>query len=186
MVIVIFANCSFLICFLDLARAAAFVQETFDPKQYKTINSLLEIENQTALVVAGAFAGYLLGPFGLHVVLLLNALTYLIAFFLLTKLDYVFTLEKQVEGSPRTSWVEQFYQSWLYIREKRGFLIFGVAALIPFIAVMLVNLLNPIFVSQVLGENVKIYALGEVTYSIGAVVAGFAFSLISRKAGSFS
>lgn len=184
MLILIYLSATFMFQ-LHEPTQAAFVQETFDQKHYKAINSLLEIENQTALVLAGAFAGYLLGPFGLHVVLLLNALTYFIAFLLLTKLDYVFTLKKQVEASPRTSWMEQFYQSWVYIRERRGFLIFGVAALIPFIAVMLINLLNPIFVSQSLGEDVKIYSLGEVTYSIGAVVAGFIFTWISQKVGSF-
>ncbi|MGG4495385.1 MFS transporter [Brevibacillus reuszeri] len=165
---------------------AAFVQETFTPKHYKAINSLLEIENQTALVLAGGFAGMILGKFGLHVVLLFNALTYLIAFLMLSGIDYVFTLGNQAEKSPRRSWVEQFYQSWVYIRERRGFMIFGVSALVPFIAVMLANLLNPIFVSQVLREDVKIYSLGEVTYSIGAVGAGIMLAWFSRKLGAFS
>jgi len=165
---------------------AAFVQETFAPKHYKAINSSLEIENQTALVLAGGFAGIILGKFGLHVVLLFNALTYLIAFMMLSGIDYVFTLGKQTDKSPRTSWVEQFYQSWVYIRERRGFMIFGVSALVPFIAVMLANLLNPIFVSQVLREDVKIYSLGEVTYSIGAVAAGIMLAWFSRKLGAFS
>lgn len=165
---------------------AAFVQETFPPKHYKAINSSLEIENQTALVLAGGFAGIILGKFGLHVVLLFNALTYLIAFMMLSGIDYVFTLGKQTDKSPRTSWVEQFYQCWVYIRERRGFMIFGVSALVPFIAVMLANLLNPIFVSQVLREDVKIYSLGEVTYSIGAVAAGIMLAWFSRKLGAFS
>lgn len=165
---------------------AAFVQETFPPKHYKAINSSLEIENQTALVLAGGFAGIVLGKFGLHVVLLFNALTYLIAFMMLSGIDYVFTLGKQTDKSPRTSWVEQFYQCWVYIRERRGFMIFGVSALVPFIAVMLANLLNPIFVSQVLREDVKIYSLGEVTYSIGAVAAGIVLAWFSRKLGAFS
>lgn len=165
---------------------AAFVQEMFAPKHYKAINSALEIENQTALVLAGGFAGIILGKFGLHVVLLFNALTYLIAFMMLSGIDYVFTLGKQTDKSPRMSWVEQFYQCWVYIRERRGFMIFGVSALVPFIAVMLANLLNPIFVSQVLREDVKIYSLGEVTYSIGAVAAGIMLAWFSRKLGAFS
>nr|WP_276531884.1 MFS transporter [Brevibacillus invocatus] len=48
----------------------AFVQETFDQKHYKTINSLLEVQNQIALVLAGAFAGMLLDKYGLHLVIL--------------------------------------------------------------------------------------------------------------------
>ncbi len=165
---------------------SALVQETFDQKQYNSINSLLEIQNQTALVSAGAFAGLLLAKFGLHMVLLLNALTYLIAFVLLSGMDYVFTVEQPAAKNTRTSWMQQFNQGWIFIRDRRGFMIFGVSALMPFIAVTLVNLLNPIFVSQTLEGDVKIYSLGEVTYSIGAVVAGTCIALISRKFGAFT
>ncbi|MFS0553413.1 MFS transporter [Brevibacillus sp. 179-C9.3 HS] len=164
---------------------SAFIQETFEQKHYNMINSTLEIQNQTALVLAGAFAGMLLGKYGLHIVLILNTLTYLIAFLSLTGIDYVFTQEKQTEKSPRTSWVAQFQQSWVYIKEKRGFILFGIAALIPFLAVMLTNLLNPIFVSQVLEEDVAIYSMGEVTYSIGAVLAGFLLTWFRGKIGAF-
>ncbi|RNB88253.1 MFS transporter [Brevibacillus nitrificans] len=165
---------------------AAFIQESFDSKHYRAINSLMEMQNQTALVLAGAFAGYLLGPFGLHLVLLLNALTYLIAYLFVTKLDYVFTWKQQVQTITKTSWMEQFLKSWVYIREKRGFLIFGVAALIPFITVTAANLLNPIFVSQTIRADVHIYSLGEVTYSVGAVIAGLLFPFLTRKMGAFS
>lgn len=164
---------------------SAFIQETFEQKDYNVINSTMEIQNQTALVLAGAFAGFLLGKYGLHIVLILNTLTYLIAFLTLTGIDYVFTQEKQVEKYLRTSWLSQFQQSWVYIKEKRGFIVFGIAALIPFLAVMLTNLLNPIFVSQVLGEDVRIYSMGEVTYSIGAVLAGFLLTWFRGKIGAF-
>ncbi|QRG65350.1 MFS transporter [Brevibacillus choshinensis] len=165
---------------------AAFIQETFEQKDFRVINSLLEIENQTALVLAGAFAGFLLAPFGLHIVLVLNALTYLCAYLLMSRLDYVFARDQQNVISQMAPWTEQFLESWLFIRQMRGFLVFGVAALIPFISVMLVNLLNPIFVSQTLREDVHIYSLAEVTYSIGAAAAGFLFTLLSKKVGSFA
>lgn len=164
---------------------AAFVQETFAPKQYHAINSLLEIENQTALVLAGALAGLLLESYGLHIVLLLNALTYLVAFWLMTGIEYVSAIRQQTKKSHPVSWVEQFRQSWVYIKERRGFLTFGTAALMPFIAVMLANLLNPVFVSQTLREDVKIYSLGEVTYSAGAVAAGMLILWIQRKWGAY-
>jgi MFS family permease len=182
MLVLIFLATTFMFQIHDPTQAA-FVQETFDQKQYKEIISLLEIENQTAMVLSGVFAGLLLEKFGLHVVLILNALTYLIAFVMLSGINYIFTLKKKCA---RTSWVELFSQSWVYIRERRGFMIFGVSALIPFIAVMLVNLLNPILVSQAMGNDVKIYSLGKVTYSVGAVAAGILVTSISRKFGAFS
>lgn len=43
------------------------------------------------------------------------------------------------------------------------------------------NLLNPIFVSQTIRADVDIYSLGEVSYSVGAVAAGFLFPFLTRK-----
>ena len=165
---------------------AAFVQEIFEQKQYKAVNAALEVENQTALVLAGACAGLLLGQFGLHVVLLLNAFTYFLAFVTLSGIDYAYTPKRQAESAARTSWWVLFSQSWVYIRKKPGFLIFGVSALMPFIAVLLTNLLNPLFVSQVLREGVNIYSFGEVTYSIGAVAAGMWMGWLSQRFGAIA
>ncbi|WP_134686506.1 MFS transporter [Brevibacillus migulae] len=164
---------------------SALVQETFEKKHYNDINSLLEIENQTAAVLSGGLAGLLLGQFGLQPVLMLNALTYLIAFLLMAPMDYVFTAEKQAKQQVRTSWWEQFSQSWRFIREKRGFMVFGVSSLMPFISIMMINLLNPVFVNEALGGDVSIFSLGEVTYSIGAAGAGLLVAGVIRKFGGF-
>lgn len=72
---------SIFIFYMHESAQSAFVQEIFEPKLYGSINSFLEIENQTALVLSGALAGILLEKFGLHVVLILNALAYLLAIF---------------------------------------------------------------------------------------------------------
>ncbi|UFJ39732.1 MFS transporter [Brevibacillus humidisoli] len=185
MLMLIFLATTFILQ-LHYPALSAFVQETFDRKQYNQINSLLEVENQTALVLAGACSGLLLEPVGLHVLLLLNALTYLIAFVMLLGIDYVFTVEKQAEKDVRTPWGESLRQGWLYLRERRGFMIFGVSALVPFLTVTLVNLLNPVFVSQTLSEDVSIFSFGEVAYSVGAMAAGILFAWISRIGGAFS
>ncbi|USG65463.1 MFS transporter [Brevibacillus ruminantium] len=162
---------------------AALVQETFDSKHYNDINSLLEIEGQTASVLAGGFAGFLLGHFGLHLVLLINALTYLFAYLLMSTMSYTFTLEKEARQNVGVSWLGQLYQSWVYIRSKRGFLVFGISAMMPFIAVMASNLLSPVYVNQTLKADVAIYSMGEVTYAIGAVSAGLLVSLLVRRIG---
>ncbi|MET3291209.1 UNVERIFIED_CONTAM: MFS family permease [Brevibacillus sp. OAP136] len=185
MMVLIYLTTTFMLQ-IHYPTQSALVQETFDQKQYNAINSLLEIQNQTALVSAGALAGILLVKFGLQIVLLLNALTYLLAFVLLSGMDYVFTVKQPATKNIRISWRQQFNQGWIFIRERRGFMIFGVSALVPFIAVTLVNLLNPIFVRQTLKEDVHIYSLAEVSYSIGAVLAGVCIAWISRKFGAFS
>ena len=165
---------------------SALVQETFQPKHYNDINSLLEIEGQTATVLAGAGSGILLSTYGLHVVILFNALTYLFAFCLLSTMKYTFTLEREAKLNQGVSWVGQLVQSWRYIQEKKGFLIFGISALMPFIAVMASNLLKPVYVSQTLKADVSTFSLGEMAYALGAVGAGILVSLVVRKMGQLS
>ncbi|MBN2909786.1 MFS transporter [Polycladomyces sp. WAk] len=162
---------------------SALVQEKFEERHYRSINSLLEIESQTASVLAGGAAGLVLGRYGLPVVLLFDALTYLLALLLISRMNYVFTLEKHVRKSPETGWLMQFAQSWRYIKEKRGFLLFGVSVFMPFIAVMVGNLLAPVFVAQTLRADALIYSLHEMTYAIGAVAAGFLVTGMSKWLG---
>jgi MFS family permease len=177
---------SIFIFYMHESAQSAFVQEIFEPKLYGSINSFLEIENQTALVLSGALAGILLEKFGLHVVLILNTLGYLLAFLNLLGINYVSTSKEKLKLDTRNSWLSMFNESWRFIKRRRGLMIFGVAALIPFITVMLVNLLNPIFVSHSLKADVKIYSLGEVTYSIGALISGVCTTIITRKMSSSS
>jgi MFS family permease len=98
---------------------SALVQENFEERHYQSINSLLEIEGQTASVLAGGAAGLVLRWYGLPVVLLFDALTYLFALLLISRMEYVFTLEKHVRENVGSSWLVQFTQSWQYIKEKR-------------------------------------------------------------------
>lgn len=165
---------------------SALVQEGFEPRHYNSINSLLEIEGQTASVLAGGFAGLLLNSYGLHIVILFNALTYLFAFGLLSTMKYTFTLEGEAKANRGVTWLGQLGQSWGYIRERRGFLIFGISALMPFIAIMASNLLKPVYVSQTLNADVSIFSFGEMAYAIGAVAAGVLVSVVVAKFGQLS
>ncbi|MFD2368484.1 MFS transporter [Brevibacillus sp. GCM10020057] len=165
---------------------SALVQEGFEARHYDSINSLLEIEGQTASVLAGGVAGVLLNSYGLHVVILFDALTYLLAFGLLSTMKYTFTLEGEAGANRGVNWLGQLGQSWQYIRERRGFLVFGISALMPFIAIMVSNLLKPVYVSQTLKADVSVFSFGEMAYAIGAVTAGALVAIVVRKVGSYA
>jgi len=168
---------------LHYPAQSALVQERFSPRQYNQINSLLEIEGQTAAVLAGGAAGIMLEHYGLHIVLLVDALTYLFSFLMLSRMKYTFTLADQAKANAHLSWLGQFGQSWDYIRSKKGFLLFGISVLFPFIALMAGNLLAPVFVEGSLNEGVMIYSFSEVSYAVGAVAAGFLVNGIMRRYG---
>lgn len=165
---------------------SALVQESFDDRHYNHINSLLEIESQTASVLAGGIAGIILGQFGLPVVLLFDGLTYLFAVGLLSTLEYRFTLGHHVKANAGKNWWRQLHDSWLFIREKPGFLLFGITAMLPFVAVMVGNLLAPVWVNQTLHADVIIFSTHEMTYAIGAVAAGFLVMQMTNRWGAFA
>lgn len=162
---------------------SALVQESFTDRYYNDINSLLEIESQTASVLAGGVAGMILGQLGLPIVLLFDALTYLFAVGLMWTLEYRFTLVQNAKANAGKTWWTQLHDSWLFIRDRRGFLVFGITAMLPFVAVMVGNLLAPVWVNQTLHANVIIFSMHEMTYAIGAVAAGFLVMRMTRKFG---
>ncbi len=162
---------------------SALVQESFSDRHYNGINSLLEIESQTASVLSGGAAGIILGKLGLPIVLLFDAVTYLFAFWLLSTMEYTFTLTQHVKENANKNWLQQLSQSWLFVKEKPGFVLFGVTALLPFVAVMAGNLLAPVYVNQTLHADVMIFSTQEMSYALGAVSAGFLIMQLIRKAG---
>lgn len=164
---------------------SALVQESYEARHYGSINSLMEIQGQTASVLSGGVAGILLQYYGLHIVLIINALTYLFAFLNLSTMSYSFTLSGEARANRGVNWIGQIGQSWTYIREKRGFLLFGLSAMMPFIVVMATNLLKPVYVSQTLQADVSVYSLGEMSFAIGAVAAGILVMAVVRKWGDF-
>ncbi|MGD8190393.1 MFS transporter [Brevibacillus ginsengisoli] len=165
---------------------SALVQESFTDRHYNDINSLLEIESQTASVLAGGVAGIFLEQLGLPIVLLFDGLTYLFAFGLISTLDYRFTLAHHVKANAGKNWWSQLHDSWLFIRGKRGFLVFGTTAMLPFVAVMVGNLLAPVWVNQTLHANVIIFSTHEMTYAVGAVAAGFLVMHMTRRFGALA
>jgi MFS family permease len=98
-------------------------------------------------------------------------------------MPYTFTLTGETRANQGVSWVRPLGQSWAYIREKRGFLLFGICAFMPFIVVMATNLLKPVYVSQTLQADVTVYSAGEMSFALGAVAAGVLLMQVVRKWG---
>lgn len=55
----------------------------------------------------------------------------------------------------------------------------------PFITVMVTNYLFPVYIAKTLHQDASIYALTEVIYAVGAVLAGITMSPLSRRIGLY-
>ena len=165
----------------------AFNQELVEPKYYGKINSWLEAQGQSTNIIAGALAAILLSgtsdldydlPFEierweLYEIFTMDAATYIVAIFLVSRIKYVPQVERKI-GTGRV--LDRLKEGISYLKENTSILIFGLTthAIFAFIIVEFYQLV-PNFVDKFMQEGADVFALAEILYSVGALVAGVAF-----------
>jgi len=169
----------------------AFAQEVCEAKDYGKVNSFLEIQSQAITIVSGGIAAMLLQgvdtdsfqlfgqtvPFHLHIkpwslssIFLTDGLTYFIAVLLIMKIKYTPHTEKHHEEG---TILERLKTGSNFLKKHPSLLIFGVCSLSVFVVVLThVILLMPIYVKNHLNDSAGAYAMMDVYYAIGALMAG--------------
>ena len=169
----------------------AFAQEVCEAKDYGRVNSFLEIQSQATTIASGGVGAMLLQgvntdsfhlfgmtiPFHLHItpwslssIFLADGLTYFIAVFLIMKIIYTPHTEKHHEEG---SIIERLKTGANFLKQHPALLIFGVCSLSVFVVVLThVILLMPLYVKSHLNASAGVYALMDVFYAIGALLAG--------------
>ena len=159
----------------------ALVQQMFDRSQYQALTGLLEIQGQTAMMIAGGLGGILVDHVPLWAILLFDAATYLASFLIQSTLPYTAThLTAPAGGSPppplagagTSSW-SRVAEGWHWLRARPRLAIFFTCSLVPFVVLMAANYLLPIYVAQTLRVSAVYFAGGEIAFSLGAILAGF-------------
>jgi len=158
----------------------AFNQELFDLDDFKTLNGAMEIQGQLSSMIAGAIASFILSKLAFQWILLIDALTYLAAFILLSKISY----QKPDREINNRSFFRNMSQGYTYIKKKPALFIFLIASFMPFIGVMLSNYLIPVYMTQVMKTDSSSYSLQSMVYGIGAIVAGFLIPFLTNKLGN--
>lgn len=155
----------------------ALIQQMFDRSQYQSLTGLLEIQGQTAMMIAGGLGGWLVEVVPLWTILLFDAGTYLASFLIQATLPYAATHlaapARVGRAVPRNSVWVSVAEGWRWLRERPQLTIFLTCSLLPFVAVMAGNYLFPIYVARTLQASAAIFAGGEITFAVGAIVAGF-------------
>ncbi len=163
----------------------AFVQELFDPKYYAKVNSALEIQGQTTSFLGMMMAGIFIGgspdvdwwpesltitPWSLHKIFLLDGITYIAGFLLVSQIPYVPSDTKRVDKG--ALW-ERIRQGFEYLWEHRPLLIFGIASYLMFFSLLvLVQVMMPVYVNDYLQADAFVLASFKGIYSLGAICVG--------------
>lgn len=144
---------------------AAITREIVPAGQFGRYNGILEIEGQVSTFVAGGLTAYLFEQdlASLPLIIGCAAMGMLVSgLFVLVKLNTNKPSEKR--GDKTDEPVSGNYASTLLILSYCGS--------IPFICVMLLNVIKPIVVVDVLQYPIEVLALTSVFYTVGAIAAG--------------
>lgn len=157
----------------------AFAQEYFNKQYYKSLNGAMEVQGQIASMAAGGIAGAMIMTVPLQWILLLNAMTYMIA--------VLFFIKVKAEGKeiiPKIKKRESMKTGFVYMLKQPKIFYFLIFATFPFIGVMITNYLFPVYLQQVLHADAWVYGLENMIYSLGAVCAGLLVPFIAKKIGN--
>lgn len=158
----------------------ALNQEIFSKEQYNSLNGTMEIQGQLSSMIAGGVASVLITKWDLHYILLLDACTYIAAIYFYLKLPYKRKIAQKNGQTAKKNGVEGIKYLW-----KRPVLfIFLLVSTMPFIGVMLTNYLFPVYVKDVLKASGSVYALENMIYAMGAIVAGAIIPIVAKKIGN--
>lgn len=160
----------------------ALTQEMFPKKWFGKINSVMEIQGQAASMMAGGLAGVLIQRWGLTNILWVDASTYLASFILYGFLQY----ERKVipkQSDRKVTFLTDVQEGWSYLKERPRMIVFFLAAFMPFLVVLVTNYLFPVYVAHTLHASAEVFAIYEVMFGLGAVMAGAFVSLLNVRLG---
>jgi MFS family permease len=169
----------------------AFAQQITAKEDYGRVTSLLEIQGQITFTIAGALAAMLLSgvsgqinfaglniplPFTfkawkIHEIFAIDAATYLIAFTIIYRIKSLPVVEKEIDLS---SLRERMKTGFNFLNKHPLLFIFGNASLFVFLTVLVFGTyVQPPYVETFLHKGGNVFAFGDMTFSLGAVLAGF-------------
>jgi MFS family permease len=148
----------------------AFLQQIIDRQHYQSLTGLMEIQGQTASMLAGGLAGLLIERVPLWLILLIDAGTYLFSFGIQSTLPYEATHLSEATP-PRNAW-QAMAEGWRWLHDRAQLSIFFGCTLVPFILVMVSNYLFPVYVAEELHAGATVFGNGEICFAIGALIAG--------------
>lgn len=177
----------------------AFGQEITEKKNYAKINSLIEVQAQATHMFGGALAVILLGginkttlaffgleqlipeiePWEIHEIFLLDAITYLLAIFIISRIKYT-PLTKNVIDTGKI--IERVKVGFRFLKNNIPLFIFGNFSYAIFLVLLVEGvLLLPMYVDRHLESGPEIFSLSHTLYSFGALAAGISIRWVYKN-----
>jgi MFS family permease len=162
---------------LYMSASRSLAQEILPEKDLIAGNSLMEISLQVGMFMAGALSGILYKYVGFEVILLLNALAFIVSNFFLSRIKYT-AIEVENEEEP---FFETFKNGIRYLTERPYIFLLGIVSIIPLVSTMVYNVVLPGYVSNVLKGDSVVFGLSDMFYGIGGLLSGFIAAPLAKK-----
>ncbi|MFZ3580238.1 MFS transporter [Virgibacillus sp. DJP39] len=156
---------------------AGFVREIVDDKNMYRANALTQVWIQVGKLSGAGLGGVFVALFGSINVVLINALTFLVAAFFIFYCRRGYTPPRVGNFKQRKFWGDLNAGFTLLIKQK-SLLFYVFLSLLPAVFVHIYNLAVGVFVKQELNEGANALGFIDGGYALGAMVLGF---LISRR-----
>lgn len=156
--------CAQLYIFLYYVTRSSLINEIVSPKKYGKYNGILEIENQSSTFLAGGLTAYFLGQdlVSVNVALIVSALGLILAAFIIAI--------KVRTPTPKTP--PPVIGSKDKIIFPRCLMVFALCSSVPFICVMLLNVIKPIVIDEQFDDPINVLAMTSIFYAVGAICSG--------------
>lgn len=138
----------------------------------------MQVEMQVSTFLVGGLIIYFVAKSDFKTVLLINGALLFLSALMLRFIPYI----KQ----PRPDRAKVAKNVYLAILKRKDLMFLGLADGARFTCVMMLNIIHPIYFSQVLKMDVSSLAMLSISWGIGAALSGFAVSrVISQKSSLF-
>ena len=158
----------------------AFVQQLFDKNKHNRLNGLLEVQSQSASMVAGGIAGLLFQIIAPSQVLFLVVVSSIISLLLIWKLPNQGNVKVELHS---VNHIKEGNAGLTFIKNNLQLCLSIFALMIPFLTLMIGNYLRPIYINNTLQADASIYGFTNMFYSIGAICAGILISIVFARFG---
>jgi MFS family permease len=175
---------------LHFPNLYAYAQEITPRTDYGKVTSLLEIQGQISFTAAGGIAAVLLqgfdgsaagdlfpilknirlAPVAIWKIFALDALTYLLAFVIIYFVQSLPVVENKIDTAP---WHIRLKTGLVFLLKHPLILRFGMFSLMLFLTIIIFGTqLSPIYVKQHLNRGGDVFAISDMAFSFGSLLAG--------------
>jgi predicted MFS family arabinose efflux permease len=158
-----------------------FLQEILSREELVPGNAWVEMNLQAGAFVSAGFTGIVLKLLGIRAVLAIAAGTYLISSLLFAAIRYT-PLTMQDAAEP---FFRQFSKGLSYLGARPRLFALGLLMQVPFVVVIVSNVVLPGYVENVLGAGAVAFGLADMSYGLAAFCSSLLLSLCAARLPRF-